>query len=47
VTVDGRVVWDGRRGHRYDAHPDGDRIVLEGLGGGKYEIDSRPLGGGN
>jgi hypothetical protein len=47
VTLDGRVVWDDSHGH--GAHVDGDRIVLEGIGGGRHAIRSRPLtssGGG-
>jgi alpha-L-rhamnosidase len=41
VTLDGRVVWDGRHGR--DAHADGDRIVLERVGSGRHEIRSEPL----
>ena len=43
VAVDGRVAWDGRRGHAFGAHADGDRIVLAGVGSGRWSIESRPL----
>jgi alpha-L-rhamnosidase len=43
VTVDGRLVWDGRAGRAHGAHAEGDRIVLQDLGGGRYEIESEPL----
>jgi hypothetical protein len=43
VTVDGRLAWDGRRGHSYGAHAEGGRIVLEGIGSGRHEIQSEPL----
>ena len=41
MTLDGRVVWDGRRGR--GAHAEGDRVVIEGVGGGRHRIRSRPL----
>jgi alpha-L-rhamnosidase len=40
VTVDGTTVWDGRRGSAFGAHADGDRVILEGVGSGTYEIES-------
>jgi len=43
VTLDGRVVWDGRDGP--GARADGDRVVLERVGGGRHEIRSDPLDG--
>jgi hypothetical protein len=43
VRVDGRKVWDGRRSRGYGAHREGDVVVLEGVGSGEYEIESRPL----
>jgi alpha-L-rhamnosidase len=39
VTVDGRTVWDGRRGR--GAHADGDTVVLEDVGSGEYRIERR------
>jgi alpha-L-rhamnosidase len=43
VTVDGRLAWDGRRGHSYGAHAEGGRIVLEGIGSGRHDVESEPL----
>ncbi|MBY8882007.1 alpha-L-rhamnosidase-related protein [Actinacidiphila acidipaludis] len=43
VTVDGRVVWNGRAGLAYGAHTDGDYVVLRGVPS-RADIGSRALG---
>jgi alpha-L-rhamnosidase len=43
VRVNGRLAWDGSRGHAYGAHADGDRIVLPRIGSGSWSIESRPI----